>query len=88
VYEPILASGGVASDADPVHLDVAAALHWHWLIRVDAAADNYGDGRGEWRHPLRVWYPIVVALITVVIGALSVRPGIAVSSRTDTLCPF
>jgi hypothetical protein len=65
-------AGGAVPDQDPLHLDVAAVPHRQRLggflptisFALVAATGNIYYG---------LWYPIVIALMTSVIGSLFLR---------------
>jgi len=53
-------SGRAVSDADPLHVDVAAVPHRQRLVRRHAATDRDGDGGATATSIYGLWYPIVV----------------------------
>jgi len=75
--------GGAVPDPDPLHVDVLA---YH-------IGNGWFGGmlpllrRPSWQgreHLLRLWYPIIVSIMTVVIGLLFVREPKHVKIRDET----
>ncbi len=69
VYGPISGDAGrTVPDQDPLHLDVAALPHRQRLVRRIAARHRIAIVASTGDIYAGLWYPIIFAAITVVIG--------------------
>lgn len=67
-------AGRDVSDPDPLHIDVDALSHPQRLVRRLPAGDRVRDrGAAQGDIYSGLWYPIVIALATFVIGMLFVK---------------
>ena len=72
VYGPIAAALVESSRPASATRDVAALPHRQRLVRRLPPADRLRDGGVHRRHLLGLWYPVVIALGTFVIGLIFV----------------
>ena len=63
-------AGRIVPDPHPLHRHVAALSHRQRLVRRPAAADRGGAGGRTGNIYAGLWYPIVIAAMTFVIGLI------------------
>ena len=66
-------AGGIVPNPHPLYLNEPALSHRQWLVRRLLPTISFSLVAATGNMYYGLWYPIVISLMTVIIGALFLR---------------